>query len=60
MFFVLKKRSLQILRISLQVNFYQINIIQWFYETGRSKDNIYTIKTNNFEYDSIRVRDFYI
>ena len=58
-FCVLKKRCLQILTISLQVNFYQINFIQWFYENGRSKDKIYVIKTNNFESDIIRVRVFF-
>ena len=26
---------------------------------GRSKDKIYAIKTNNFQSDIIRVRDFY-
>ena len=31
-FCVLKTQYLQILTISLQVNFYQINFIQWFYE----------------------------
>ena len=54
-FCVLKKRCLQILTISLQINFYQINFIQWFNENGRSKDKIYSIKTNNFESDIIRV-----
>ena len=54
-----KKRCLQILTIILQVNFYQINFIQWFYENERSKDKIYAIKTNNFESDIIRVPDFY-
>ena len=58
-FCVLKKRSLQILTINLQFYFYQINFIQWFYENGRSKDKIYAIKTNNFESDIFRVRDFY-
>ena len=32
------------LTISLQLNSYQIHFIQWFYENGRSKDNIYAIK----------------
>ena len=45
--------------INLQVNFYQINFIQWFYENWRSKDKIYGLKTNNFEPDIIRVRNFY-
>ena len=58
-FCVLKKRCLQILTICLQVNFYQINFIQWFYENGWSKDKVYPIKTNNFEHDIIRVRDFW-
>ena len=58
-FCVLKKRCLQILSISLQVNFYQINLIQCFSENGKSKDKIYAIKINNFECDIIRVRDFY-
>ena len=58
-FCVLKKECLQILTISLQVNFYQISFIQWCYENGRSKDKIYAIKTNSFESDIIRVRDFY-
>ena len=59
-FCVLKKRCLQILTISLQVNFYQINFIQWFYENGMSKDKIYAKKPNNFVSNIIRVRDFYI
>ena len=54
-----KKRCFQILTISLQDNFYQINFIQWLYENGRSEDKIYAIKNNNFESDIIRVRDFY-
>ena len=58
-FGVQKKRCLQSLTISLQVNFYQIDFIQWFYENGRSKDKIYAIKNNNFESDIIRVRNFY-
>ena len=45
--------------ISLQVNFYQINFIHWFYENGRSKDKIYVIKTYNFESVIIRLRYFY-
>ena len=52
-------QCLQILTISLQVNFYQINFSQWFYENEKSKDKIYAIKTNNFESDIIRVRDLY-
>ena len=44
-FCVVKKRCLQILTISLQVNFYHINFIKCFYENGRSKDKIYAIKT---------------
>ena len=58
-FCVLQKLSLQILTISLQVNFYQIGFIQWFYEKRRSIDKIHAIKTNNFDSDIIRVRDFY-
>ena len=58
-FCVLKKRCLQILTISLQVNFYQINLIQWFDEDGRSKDKIDAINTDNFESDFFKVRDFY-
>ena len=45
--------------MSLQVDFYQIYFIQWFYENGRPKDKIYAIKTNKFEAYIIRVRDFY-
>ena len=45
-FCVLKKRCLQILTISLQVNFYQINFIQWFYEYRRSKDEINNNNSN--------------
>ena len=45
--------------LSLQVYFYHIDFIQCFYVNGRSKDKIYAIKTNNFESDIIRVRDFY-
>ena len=57
---VLKKQCLQqILTISLQANFYHINFIRWFYENGRSIHKIYAIKTNNFESDFIRARDFY-
>ena len=59
-FCVLKKRCLQILTISLQVNFYHINFVQCFYENGRSKDIIYAIQINNFESDIIRLRDFYL
>ena len=51
---VLKKRCLQIFTISLPINVYQINFIQWFYENGRSKDKSYA-KTNNFESDIFRV-----
>ena len=54
-FCVIKKWCLQTLTLSLQINFYQINFIQWFYEKGRSKDKIYVIKTNNFESDIIRI-----
>ena len=56
---VIKKQCIQILTISLQVNFYQINFIYWFYENGRSKDKLYATKTNNFESDIIRVWNFY-
>ena len=45
--------------ITLQVNFYQINFIQWFYENGRSKDKTYAIESNNFEPYIIRVSEFY-
>ena len=44
MIYVLKKWRLQILTISLQINFYQIYFIQWFYKNGRSKDKIYVIQ----------------
>ena len=58
-FCVLDKRCLQNLTISLQVNFYQINFIQWFNESGWSKNKIYAIKPNNLESAVIRVLDFY-
>ena len=45
--------------INLQVNFYQINLIQWFYEKWRSKDKIYAKTPNIFYSDIIRVRYFY-
>ena len=44
-------QCLQIVTICLQVNIYQINFIQWFYENRRSIDKIYVIKTNNVESD---------
>ena len=56
---MLQKQYPQFLTIRLQVNFYQINFIQWFYENGRSIDKICAIKTKNFESDIIRVRYFY-
>ena len=62
MFFVfclLQKQCLDILTISLQVNLYENNFIQWFYWKGRSIYKIYEIKTINFESDIIRVRNFH-
>ena len=46
---------LPILTTCLQVDFYQIN--KWLYETGRSIDDIYAIKTNNFDSDIPRVHE---
>ena len=43
-----------ILTISLYVEFYQLNVIQWFYIL----DEIYVIKTNNFKFNIMSVRDF--
>ena len=58
-FSVLQKQCLQILTICLQGYSYQIYFIQWFYENWRSIDKICAIKTNSFESDIIRARNFY-
>ena len=47
------------LTINLPVSFYPTNFIKWFYEKWRSIDKTHAIKSNNFDSDITRDRDYY-